>query len=406
MLSIKYKPSNLEEIIENKNAINIFTEWLLNWKSTNIAKCALVFGSTGIGKSLITDLLLNKYNYNILNTGNDNERTIEYFNNIKPLLNANNNLKGGKNILVFDNVDVSSDYGFITNLTTCITASKIPIICICENKYAQSLKPILKYCCDIKIQQQNNKDILDYVKYIVAKEKIKVNIDELKNLIESSNGDIRFILNNLQLGMFSGNKDNYNDNIFETTKDILSICNTFENKYNTYWLANDIHPLMIHENYISNILMTKQLQVGLDRISYSADAISDYDLVNNVIHTNANWELEPYVACNTIRATLNCHNNNIQFTTLLGKISSINANKKLNIDYSTETLGKKKIEKVVKEKVVKEKVVKEKVVKEKVVKEKVVKEKVVKEKVVKEKVVKEKVVKEKVVKEKVVKNLQ
>jgi hypothetical protein len=150
---------------------------------------------------------------------------------------------------------------------------------------------------------------------------------------------------------------------------------------------------MIHENYINNVILTDNV---LDNISHSANALSDYDMIDNYIHINANWELEPYAACNAIRATTNCHNNYIQFTKFLGKISTINANKKNGVNYEEQiNVFEKPKEKVVKPKVVKEKVVKEKVVKEKVVKEKVVKEKVVKEKVVKEKVVNPKVVKEK-----------
>jgi hypothetical protein len=250
------------------------------------------------------------------------------------------------------------------------------------------------------------------VKPIVLKEKLQVDSAILKNLIENANGDIRFILNNLQLGILDGVKDIINSNMFETTKELFSICNEFDEKYNKYWFANDIHPLMIHENYLYNILKSN---VILDNISNSADALSDYDIINNFMHTNSCWELEPYCACNSIHATLNCHNNHIQFTKYLGKLSKINANKKNgnNHEKMIDVFGTGAVEKVTttkvtnikgaKEKVAKEKVVKEKVVKEKVVKEKVVKEKVVKEKVVKEKVVKEKVVKEKVVKEKVVK---
>jgi replication factor C subunit 1 len=381
MFTIKYRPKNLDEFVGNKNAIKTFTEWLLNWNSTNILKCALVFGVNGIGKSLLTELLLNKYDYNIVVSANDDDRNNEYFKTIKPLLSSKINSYGKKNIIVFSDIDVSNDYNLISNIIECIKVSIIPIICICDDKFEQSIKPILKYCFEIKLYAAQNKDIFDYVKQIILKEKLKIDVTTLKRLIENANGDIRFILNNLQLGILSGSKDNSNSNVFETTKDMFSLCNGFDIKYSTYWLANNIHPLMIHENYINNKLVTNNV---LDNISYSANALSDYDMTDSYIHTNANWELEPYSAYSIIQATSGCHNSQVVFTQYLGKISKINANKKAGVNkeevinvFTKDTSSKEK-PKVAKKKVVKEKVVKEKVIKEKVIKEKVVKAKNIK----------------------------
>jgi len=36
---------------------------------------------------------------------------------------------------------------------------------------------------------------------------------------------------------------------------LLSIDYNIDDKYETFWLSNDLHPLMIHENYINNTLI-------------------------------------------------------------------------------------------------------------------------------------------------------
>jgi hypothetical protein len=237
-------------------------------------------------------------------------------------------------------------------------------------------------------------------------------------MYEETNGDIRFILNILQLLLLKNEstKNIQTTSIFNSTEQLLSMDLSIEEKIKCYWMNYDLHNLMIHENYINNTFYLKSDPLKqMENLSDSSDSLSDSDLFNSIF----DFELSQYVVTNTIKATSNCNKKTtIKFPQYLSKVSLMNKNKRDNLNYENvsffkkedgekkvvkEKVVKEKKEKVVKEKVVKEKVVKEKVVKEKVVKEKVVKEKVVKEKVVKEKVFKEKVFKEKVVKEKVVK---
>jgi replication factor C subunit 1 len=382
MFTTKYKPIDIEQFVGNKNAIKLLSSWLINWKPTNVEKCSLLHGTNGIGKSLLTELLLKKLGYDVICSSNDDERNYEYFQTMKPLINTYSYER--KYVIVFHDIDASNDHKFICNLMEFILDSKIPIICICDNKYDLSIKPLLSISFDVFLQTPTNSEIYDFVKQIVTKEKVNIIVGSLKNMIENANGDIRFVLNHLQLGVFTGIKDYACDNIFKTTKELFSIVHNFDTKFNVFWLFNDMHPLMIHENYIKNVFINGNV---LNNLCYSSNALSDYDILNKFIHVNSNWELNDYTACSAIRATTNCHNNYAQFTQLLGKTSIINANRMNGLcekfNQTLYVLHDK--EKVIKEKVVKEKVVKEKVVKEKVVKEKVVKEKVVKEKVVKEK---------------------
>jgi hypothetical protein len=165
---------------------------------------------------------------------------------------------------------------------------------------------------------------------------------------------------------------------------------TIDNKYETYWFSNDLHTLMVHENYIGNTFCVKDEVKKLDNLSYSADALADADLFETRVNM-ANWELLPYVALSTINAASKCNKKTmIKFPQFLSKISIMNKNKREKLKYEEVSFFEKesnvKLAKVLKEKV--PKVIKEKV--PKVIKEKV--PKVIKEKV--PKVLKEKPLKE------------
>lgn len=335
MFTSIYRPKKIDNFIGNVSIIQPFIEWLLEWDSMDKKnKCALISGLTGIGKTLLIELILKKFDYNIINLSLDDERDKEHINNIiKPILKTKKTFDGQENVLVVSEIDAGGDYGFISSLTECIKETKIPIICICNNRYDQSIKPILNYCLDIKMTKPSYKEVYKLLYTIVVNEKIKIKEPELKELYEQSNGDIRFILNNLQFGMRKGKKNIQSSNIFDTTGKLLSIDETIDSKYETYWLANDLHPLMIQENYINNTFgVTDQLR-KLENISYSADALSDADLFETQVNMT-NWEFQPHVGLSVINATSKCNKKMmIKFPQFLGRISTMNKNKRAKINY-------------------------------------------------------------------------
>jgi replication factor C subunit 1 len=335
MLTTIYRPKKIEDFIGNRNVMQPFIQWLLEWDANDKKnKCALVFGLCGIGKNLLVELILKKHDYNIINLALDDERDKEYINNIiKPLLKTKRTFDGQENVLVVSDIDAAMDYGFITSLTECIKETKIPIICICNNKYEQSIKPILNYCFNIKMTKPTYQEVYKLLYKIVITEKIRIKESELKELYDHSNGDIRFIINTLQFGLRKGNKNIQSSNIFETTGKLLSVDETIDSKYNIYWIANDIHPLMVQENYINNTFNVNDQVRKLDNLSYSADALSDSNVFESFINMT-NWEFEPYVGFSVINAASKCNKKTmIKFPQFLGRISTTNKNKRNKMDY-------------------------------------------------------------------------
>jgi replication factor C subunit 1 len=335
MFTTIYRPKKIEEFVGNKQIIKPFIEWLLEWDLDNKKeKCALVSGVCGIGKSLLVELLLKKHDYNIIELAIDDDRDKEYMTNIiKPLIKTRKTFNGQENVLVVTDIDSSSDYGFMSSLTECIKETKIPIVCICDNRYDQSIKPILNYCVDFKMIKSTYQDVYRLIYNIVIAEKIRIKESEIKDMFEQSNGDIRFILNNLQFGIRKSKKNIQSSNIFDTTSQLLSMDETIEKKYETFWLSNDLHPLMIQENYINNTLSARDEVNKLDNLSFSADALSDVDLFSTYVNMT-NWEFEPYVALNTIRAASKCNKKTmIKFPQILGRISTMYKNKREKLNY-------------------------------------------------------------------------
>lgn len=346
MFTSKYRPKKIEHFIGNKEATHTFIKWLLEWDS-NIkkSKCALISGNNGIGKSTLVDLILKKHDFNIINLSIDDERDKEYINKIiKPLLRSKKTFNDQGNCLVVSDIDGGGDYGFMSSLVECIKESEIPIICICDDRFSQNIKLILSYCFDIKLKNPKFDEVYPLIYNVVINEKIKITKSSVDTLYEQSNGDIRFILNTLQMGIRKGDvsKNIQSSNIFDISSKLLSLESDLEEKYRFYWMAHDINTLMIQENYINNTLNRDEI-TKLENISYSADALSDVDIVDSVF----NFELEPYIALNTIRATTMCTKKGlIKFPQFLGRTATINKNKKDKVNYETVKLFEDKTPKM------------------------------------------------------------
>ena len=235
MYTTKYRPNKLDDFVGNKNVIQPFIRWLLEWDANDKkTKCALVSGVNGVGKSLLVELILKKHDYNIINLSIDDNRDKETINQtIKPLLKTKKTFNGQENCLVVSDIDSSGgDYGFISTLTECIKETHIPIICICDNRYNQNIKPILNYCVDFKLSKPSYDEIYRLIYKVVTTEEIKIGKSGVDKLFEEANGDIRFILNSLQLGVKRGdsNKNIQSANIFDTTGQLFSQENSIEDK--------------------------------------------------------------------------------------------------------------------------------------------------------------------------------
>jgi replication factor C subunit 1 len=355
MFTTIYRPKKIEDFVGNQNLLQPFIQWLLEWEPTNTKnKCLLVSGLTGIGKTLLVDLVLKKHDYNIINLSLEDERNKDYMNNvIKPILKTKKTFDGQENVLVVSEIDAGGEYGFMSCLTECIKETKIPIICICNNRYDQSIKPILNYVFDIKMIKPSYQEVYRLVYNVVVKEKVRIKESEIKELYEQSNGDIRFILNNLQFGSRKSKKNIQSTNIFETTGKLFSMDETIDSKYETYWLSNDLHPLMVQENYINNVLSINDQVKRLDNLVYSSNALSDADLFETRVNM-ANWEFEPYVGLSVINASSKCNKKGmIKFPQFLGRTSTMNKNKKEKFKYEDiklfEDISKPKAKKVAEE---------------------------------------------------------
>ena len=191
LLVDKWKPIKSSDIISQKKEIAFFKNWLLNWESTK--KPLFMYGPPGIGKTLIIELVSKELNWDLVGNNFDDD----FIDNIKKIIkNPFNYFSNKKKIVCIENIDCISERGFLPFLRD--NADIMPMIFTVNDKNDLNISNFSKNCVTLRINVPNSNEIYSFIEKIIKAENLNLNEEKLKSIIESSKGDIRYILNSLQ----------------------------------------------------------------------------------------------------------------------------------------------------------------------------------------------------------------
>ena len=101
---------------------------------------------------------------------------------------------GRKRVLIMDEVDGmagNEDRGGMQELIGLIKSSKVPIICICNDRQHPKVRSLANYCFDLKFQKPKVEQIRGAMMSICFKEGLKIKPDALDEIIMGANQDVR-----------------------------------------------------------------------------------------------------------------------------------------------------------------------------------------------------------------------
>jgi replication factor C subunit 1 len=386
----KWRPDNINDVVGNKAAITKIEEWLSKFDIHN-NNALIISGSYGIGKTLVIDILLKKYNYickiiypdELKNFRNGNETEFDSYYNYEnsvfskfKMTSKNSSIENKKIAIVFDEIEsisLSSEKKYVFNIFK--TNSKLksfPLFFISNTNHSKLLNDLKKYCMDIKFFSPSSYDLVKYIQKICKEEQIQIkDHDSLEKIIQFSQYDIRRLINLLQEYSYNYktlNKDDVDTfiqksiikdtsvGLFEASLELLNNKNNFEDIYKLYEIDKVLIPLMIHENYYKKIISSKnkisfeeQMQTMVD----ISESISIGDNIETSIYTDQNWYLQDihgfYTCYNTSHISNKMNRkitaSEIKFSADLNKTSSKKINKKNIIKLET-IIGKKTIDEI------------------------------------------------------------
>lgn len=192
----KYKPKTLENIIGNRKQINEIKEWLKNWKK---GRALILYGPTGIGKSLVIELLAREKGLELIELSSDELRSLKGIRDSILKSSKQRSLFFTEKIILFDELDSLLDNQSVRGINELIEQSIYPVILVCNDPYLPRLKPVRNRSKLVKFNKIRSNSIAKFLQRICEEENIKYEKNSLTQLARMCDGDIRSALIDLIL---------------------------------------------------------------------------------------------------------------------------------------------------------------------------------------------------------------
>jgi replication factor C subunit 1 len=290
--------------------------WLTQFGTPKTKRAALLSGPPGIGKTTMAHLVAKEQGFHVLEmNASDVRGKCAIASQLGSALKSKCLM--GKRVIIMDEVD-GCDRGGVPELIAIIKTTNTPIICICNNRYDAKLRTLTNYCVDIRIPRPTKTLIVEHLMKIAKAEDLELDAADALDVVEESGHDIRQAINCLQIGIIDA-KDRQ-QSPFEACSTILGAKKgALDARYDSFFADSLLVPLLVQQNYVCP-------DASLNRLSLSADAISDMDLFDP--HRDQHWDLMPAQAMCAVRAGYKL-NGFPAFPAWLGKTSTENKRRKL-----------------------------------------------------------------------------
>ncbi|EJF60036.1 DNA replication factor C, large subunit [Dichomitus squalens LYAD-421 SS1] len=356
----RYAPQSLKEICGNKGQVEKLQTWLGSWAANvrsefkkpgkdgmNVFRAVMITGPPGIGKTTSAHLCAKLAGFTPVELNASDARSKKLVENSTNIMNTSLDgwMSGGqktnaagvtitdKSCLIMDEVDGMSagDRGGVGALVALIKRTKIPIICIANDRGAQKLKPLVSATYNLTFRRPEVNMVRSRIMSILFKEGMKIPANVVDQLVQGAQADIRQVLNMLSTWRLANNTMDFDEgknlvkmNEKYTVMTPFGVINkilgpgmflpttreTLGDKMEMYFHDPSFVPLFMQENYlktqpsrIRNLDGPEKTLKHLELMDKAATSISDGDIVDSLIHgPNQYWSLMPlHAVCSTVR---------------------------------------------------------------------------------------------------------
>ena len=345
----KYEPKSSKDFIGNSVAVSKIRKWLADFP--NSSPSYIIIGSIGVGKTILSKLLLKEAGYDYIYYASSDEKKDDIYETVI------NNPKKKIGIIIDDTnrINLTNEKKNIINLFLLNEIKKkFPIILISNLTHSKFINKLVqkKYCPEIKFELPGETSLKTIINKICNGEDLTINGEVISKIIEYSQKDIRkciLILEDLYL-TFGNSIDDSKFRVYRTytqrkdidcgllisNKNLMDNYKSIQASLKMYDKEKVLLPLMLFENYplaVDNKMLSPKDKI--DMISNVTNSLSIGDVIETNIYSDQNWYLQDthgFFSCVKPSFDMISKNNskfyNLNFSYELNSVSIKNINRK------------------------------------------------------------------------------
>lgn len=222
LLTKKYAPRKLEEVLGNSDKIEYVRQWMLQWMSGKARKPLLIWGPPGTGKTGMAYALKEQYDMDLVEMNASELRNRDRVERILGNSALAGSLFGRMKIVLVDDADVLAgrkDSGGSGAIKRFLSESASPSIVTATNAWEKELAPIRSECELVELKRISRLTIRKHLEHVAKAERLEISPLTLDQIADRSSGDMRAALNDLQA---LGPTERFHDkDIFEVVRGVL-----------------------------------------------------------------------------------------------------------------------------------------------------------------------------------------
>lgn len=282
-----YAPKTLNEFVGNRGVVKTMVETLKKHPSQ-----VLVVGPTGSGKTTLCKLILDTLDLDVLHINGNETDDVKNLKRLVENFCTNRTIESffskKKKLVFFDDVDIlltcdRNVGGFLTTfLDNAIKNCSISVLMTCSISEEKRLTELKKKVTYVRLANPFAKDTFVYTSGVLDTEDVEYDPTKLLKLIETFNGNIRNVFNNLhqlalsddELKQEKQTRITFDCNVFDVMKKVLKHRMTAHDF--VIISDNNLVPLLVYENYVNEMFKNKYKQKNSVYITVFNDVISNF----------------------------------------------------------------------------------------------------------------------------------
>ncbi|SDC83625.1 replication factor C large subunit [Natrinema hispanicum] len=197
----KYRPTTLSEVRGNNKARDQLKEWAETWDDHRQA--VIVHGSPGVGKTSAAHALAADMGWPVMELNASDSRGADVIERIAGEAAKSGTLTGGeagRRLVILDEADNfhgNADYGGSREVTRVVKNASQPIVLVANEFYDMS-QSLRNACETIEFRDVSKRSIVPVLRDICRREGVEFEEEALAKIAESTSGDLRSAVNDLQ----------------------------------------------------------------------------------------------------------------------------------------------------------------------------------------------------------------